>query len=87
MKLKPIMSFRRRILLHSNAIEDSVHGTRGELVQNKPLICSLSTDIGLSGPIFTLKVCLYCIFLLDDADVALVWTNQLLGPTGRNRIC
>lgn len=72
MKLNPTMSFRGRILIHSNASEDSAHGTRGELVQNKSPICALSTDIGLSDPIFTLQVCLYCSVLLDDADVALV---------------
>lgn len=86
MKPKPTMNFREGILIHSNAIEDSIYRTRGELVQSKPLICALSTDIGLSVPNFNLQDCLYCIALLDDADVALVWTNQLLEPTERNKI-
>lgn len=86
MKANLTMSFRGRILIDSNASEDSALGIRGELVQNKPLICALSADTGLSDPIFTLQVCLYCSVLPDDANVALVWTSQPLEPIGRNWI-
>lgn len=86
MKLKLTMSFRGRLLIYSNGIEDSVHGTRGELVQNKPLISALSTDVGSLGQFLLYRSAYTALSFLimqiqSQSDLA-----NLLQPIGRNRI-